>query len=289
MRDLHRLRSEAEILAAELPDFQALTKERVTAQPGGAPRQRAGHGEDFWQYRSQSPEDSASAIDWRRSATGDDFYIREHELQSARLLEIGMDGSEGFDWSGDAKRFSKADEARVILTSIALRFAEDGDLVSVLGSGKAPVRSGQLSARLLEDLDHGENDGRPAILRREAGFVIFASDFYGDLETLQNWVNQSAGEGSFGILLQVVDPLEAEFPFSGRVKFSRPGGLKERIFGRTEGLKDEYFARFMQRQDAVRDIARRVGWQFEAHIVGQPRRPLAFRIIQALADRGDGK
>ena len=127
MRDLHRLRSEAEILAAELPDFQALTKERVTAQPGGAPRQRAGHGEDFWQYRSQSPEDSASAIDWRRSATGDDFYIREHELQSARLLEIGMDGSEGFDWSGDAKRFSKADEARVILTSIALRFAEDGD------------------------------------------------------------------------------------------------------------------------------------------------------------------
>ena len=51
MRDLNRLRAEAETLASELPEFSVLTRQQATAHPGGASRQRAGHQqsyEDTW-------------------------------------------------------------------------------------------------------------------------------------------------------------------------------------------------------------------------------------------------
>ncbi|MAK60091.1 MAG: hypothetical protein CMK09_03845 [Ponticaulis sp.] len=286
MSDPDRLRAEAEALAAELPDFPSLTRDRSTAQHGGAPRQRAGHGEDFWQYRGQTPEDSANSIDWRRSATGDDYFIREHELQTARLLEVGVDVGSGFNWAGAKDQLTKAQEAKVILTSLAIRFVENGDLAAVLGSGKPPARSGDLSARIIEELIYERSDQFIPNVRRETSAIIYASDFYGDLTALNDWVRLCASNSLPGVLLQVIDPLEAEFPFSGRVKFKRPGGLKERIFGRTEDLKDDYFKRFMDRQYAVKHLAEQVGWHFEAHIVGEPRRPLAFRIMQAMAQAG---
>ena len=106
------LRAEAETLSEGLPTIEMLAGYRTTAQSGAASRQRSGTGEDFWQYRGQTPDDSAASIDWRRSATGDELYIREHELQSARLLSIWADGSKSFDWKSDRAPLTKADAAR---------------------------------------------------------------------------------------------------------------------------------------------------------------------------------
>lgn len=286
MSDPDRLRAEAEALAANLPEFPALTRDRSTAQHGGAPRQRAGHGEDFWQYRGQTPEDSATSIDWRRSATGDDLFIREHELQTARLLEVGIDVSAGFNWAGAKDQLTKAQEAKVILTSLAIRFTENGDLAAVLGSGKPPTRSGDLASHIIEELIYDRSDDFIPTARHETSAIIYASDFYGDLSALKNWVTQCAADNLPGVLLQVVDPLEAEFPFSGRVKFKRPGSRIQRIFGRTEDLKEEYSQRFLERRSAVEELAKQVGWHFETHIVGERRRPVAFNIMQTMAQSG---
>ena len=144
MRDTDRLRADAESLAAQLPEFQLLERELSTGHYGGAPRKRAGHGEEFWQYRSQTPEDSASAIDWRRSATGDDFYIREQELQTARLMEIWVDPSEGFDWRSDAPdghcicrgvrgRFAIAGAGGVGPTAYGVVYSPRGDPCGCIG------------------------------------------------------------------------------------------------------------------------------------------------------------
>ncbi|MAP96432.1 MAG: hypothetical protein CMK07_15915 [Ponticaulis sp.] len=282
MRDTDRLRADAESLAAQLPEFQLLERELSTGHYGGAPRKRAGHGEEFWQYRSQTPEDSASAIDWRRSATGDDFYIREQELQTARLMEIWVDPSEGFDWRSDENLPTKADEARVLLTALALRFAESGDLAAVLGSSKHPGRSSQLASKLIEDSCQTAASSAMPPLRNETGHVVIASDFYGNPEPLRNWVRQTAAKGCQGLLLQVVDPMEADFPFAGRVRFRRPGGALSRIFGRTEGLKDDYLERFKTRQAEIRAIAQRVGWSFQTCVVGEPRRALAHKLMTGL-------
>ena len=289
MSDLERLRAESEALAAELPELSGLVRQQATAHPGGAPRQKAGHGEDFWQYRSQTPEDSAGAIDWRRSATGDEFYIREHELQTAQLLEVWVDPSPGFDWKSEDQLLTKADEARVLTTAIALRFSEEGDLTAALGGVKAPARANRAADYLLSDSVLPNRDLAPPPSRRDASFAILASDFYGDIGAIERWVLQSAGKSIQGILLQVCDPLETSFPFQGRMKFTRPGGKAEKIFGRVEGLRDDYLERFEARQTQIAELARRVGWTYRTHVTGEPRRGVCFDLMNFLAATGGGK
>ena len=286
MRDLNRLRAEAETLASELPEFSVLTRQQATAHPGGAPRQRAGHGEDFWQYRGRTPEDSANAIDWRRSATGDELFIREHELQTARQMEIWVDPSSGFDWTSVKGGLTKAEEARIILAALAFQFCAEGDRARVLGSGKGAFNAGQVIQKSLEAFDQPNRSDVPSVPKRDSSIVIIASDFYSNLDDMARAISSAASDGASGMLLQICDPMEVEFPFSGRVKFRRPGSTLSRIFGRTEDLKDTYEERFKKRQDAVRALAARIGWGFETHVLGNTRRPLAFRMMQDLAGAG---
>ena len=286
MRNLLLLRAEAETLASELPTLDSLRAQRTTAQAGAAPRQRPGHGEDFWQYRGQTPEDSANAIDWRRSATGYDLYIREHELQSARLMEVWIDPGIGFDWAGSDMRLSKADEARIMACALASRFCESGDMTAVLGGRKGPSTSSHVTENLLEDFDLAQSGPSFPLPRRDTASVVLASDFYGPLDQVSHWVRQTSAQGIGGILLQICDPVEISFPFSGRMKFRQPGSLTERIFGRTEGLKDDYLKRFKARQTALKTLAGSVGWQYETYETGTPRRQIAYRLLQHIAMLG---
>lgn len=285
MRDLNRLRALAETLASELPEYSLLAQQQATAAPGASPRKRSGHGEDFWQYRGRTPEDSSSSIDWRRSATGDELYIREHELQTARQMEIWLDPSAGFDWTGSDDRLTKADEARVMLLGLAKRFADEGDRVGVLGGAKAPSANNVLP-NILEDFELPNRAAHPPVPRRESSLLLIVSDFYTGLDEMSRFAHSAAANGQMGVLLQICDPMEVEFPFTGRVRFSRPGGTLSRIFGRTEGLKEAYDKRFKARQDAVRDLAARIGWGFEAHMTGAERRPSAYRVMQSLITSG---
>jgi uncharacterized protein (DUF58 family) len=279
------LRAEAESLAGNLPPFDQVAGYRTTAHSGAAARQRAGHGEDFWQYRSQTPEDSAAAIDWRRSATGDELFIREHELQSARLLSLWADASPGFDWKSDAAPLTKADCARIILSAIGIRYSETGDMVGVIDGMNGVTSSHHLVGPMVDDFMHLEGN-IPGIPRSDTAQIILASDFYGDIEGITHWVERETIEGRSGILLQIIDPMERDFPFTGRVKFRLPGSKLTKIFGRTELLKDAYMERFHARQDALASLSLKTGWQYFTHCTSDPMAPTAFSLMSALHVEG---
>ena len=54
-------------------------------------RRRAGHGENFWQYRQAVPGDARSTVDWRRSGKSDQQFIREMEWEAAQTVSIWVD------------------------------------------------------------------------------------------------------------------------------------------------------------------------------------------------------
>jgi len=58
------------------------------------------------------PSDSANQIDWRRSARGDQVYIRENEWEAANTVYFWRDGSDGMDWSSSKKLPTKRNRAR---------------------------------------------------------------------------------------------------------------------------------------------------------------------------------
>ena len=86
------LRRDAEKVGGALPPLLAQAELlAATVAMGFHGRRRAGHGENFWQYRQAVPGDPRSAVDWRRSGKSDQQFIREMEWEAAQTVSIWVD------------------------------------------------------------------------------------------------------------------------------------------------------------------------------------------------------
>lgn len=268
MISLTTLRSEAEAIARQLPDMSLQAAAADVMHPGAAGRKRAGSGEQFWQYRHYAQTDAADRIDWRRSARGNDYFVRETEMETARTIYLWNDPHDGFDWTGSADTPTKADRAKVIMLGVATLLSKSGERIGVLGGGRPPALGKAATARTAEDLLNATS-GR-LMPPKSSGMVIIASDFYDPIDTWQARLAPLAAKCRHGVLVQITDPIENTFPYQGRTRFTRPGGALDRIFGRAETVRDDYLSRFAAQQDAVDKLALSMGWASVRHRTDQP-------------------
>ena len=64
---------------------------------------------------------------------------------------------------------------------------------------------------------------------------------------------QLSSTGAHGHIVQVVDPAEETFPYSGRVEFIEPEGGGSITTGRAEAWKRDYVARVARHRDDIRE------------------------------------
>ncbi|MEO0606828.1 MAG: DUF58 domain-containing protein [Pseudomonadota bacterium] len=267
MISISTLRADAEVLARQLPGLALQAAAADVIHPGAAGRKRAGSGEQFWQYRRYTQTDAADRIDWRRSARGDEYFVRETELETARTVLFWTDPQAGFDWSSDPGRETKADRARTIMLALGILLAKDGERIGLL-SGSRPASIGKSAAdKLAEDLlsSAAERIDPP----RAQALAVVASDFYDGTETWRARLAPLARTCRHGVLLAISDPVEHEFPFSGRTKFSRPGSSLDRLFGRAETVRDTYLEKMAAHEAALQKLAEHMGWALIKHRTDQ--------------------
>ena len=89
-----------------------------------------------------------------------------------------------------------------------------------------------------------------------------------------------------GCLLQICDPMEAEFPFAGRTRFARPGDAKPRIVGKAESIRDGYLQRFEERRRDLTALAAGMGWRFISHVTTEEARVPLNRLAFAFNSAG---
>ncbi|MEQ9317475.1 MAG: DUF58 domain-containing protein, partial [Henriciella sp.] len=265
--DLATIRAEAEVLARSLPGLNLKARAADAAHLGAAGRKRAGTGEQFWQYRHYAHEDAAHRVDWRKSARGDELFVRETELETARTILFWCDPHKGFNWTGQASRITKADAARIIMLAGGMLLSRAGERVGVLGSGRSASFGQAATEKLGEDLYQQGQTGFPPPPRSKAIFVV-ASDFYDPIEIWRERIGTLAGRSDEGILLAISDPTEENFPWQGRTRFSRPGAQLFRIFGRAETVREDYLARYRSHFEALENLAAGMGWQLVRHSTG---------------------
>ena len=261
------LRAEAEEVARSLPGLNLKARAADAAHLGAAGRKRAGTGEQFWQYRHYSQEDTAQRIDWRRSARGDDVFVRETELETARTILFWCDPHQGFDWTGAPARHTKADAARIMMLANGLLLSKAGERIGVLGSRRNASFGKAAADKLGEDLTNPASQTFPPPPRARAIFTI-ASDFYDPVEVWRERLAPLARASKEGILLSLSDPIEEDFPWQGRVRFSRPGEAMSRIFGRAESIRETYLARYREQAARMEALAASLGWQYVRHSTG---------------------
>jgi uncharacterized protein (DUF58 family) len=114
------------------------------------------------------------------------------------------------------------------------------------------------------------------------GRGVFLSDFLGDLGAIEAALSQAADRGVKGVLIQVLDPAEEEFPFDGRTIFESMGGTMQHETLRANDLRSRYLARLAERKDRLATLARAVGWHFTTHHTGSPAQSALLWAFAAL-------
>ena len=91
------------------------------------------------------------------------------------------------------------------------------------------------------------------------------------------------GNGAHGHVVQIVDPAEETFPYSGRVEFIEPEGAGSITAGRAETWRADYEARVERHRDEIRAETDRLGWSFTIHRTDRPATELLLALHAQLA------
>ncbi|MFK7834665.1 MAG: DUF58 domain-containing protein [Sulfitobacter sp.] len=263
------LRSDAEEQAARLPALLARAEHLAGAVLLGAHgRRRAGMGDDFWQYRPAQIGDSRRMIDHRRSAMGDQEFVREREWQIAQSVMLWVDQGASMRFSSDANVPQKADRARLLGLALAIMLLRGGERVGLTGTALPPRRGNPQVLRLAElfcqddDADYSPPEHRAMIPHARA---VFISDFMGDLEGVKTALTKAADRGVRGVLYHVLDPSEEAFPFTGRTIFESVGGTLSHETLKANDLKGRYLERLAARKAELERLCALTGWQYGLH------------------------
>src|SRR5438046_7604040 len=229
-------------LAANLP--RLILESRKIAAPvihGVHGRRRAGSGENFWQFRRFVSGEEAGGIDWRGWARDDNLYVREREWEAAHTIWLWPDRSPSMAFSSRLARESKLDRTLTIAFALAEILVEAGERVGLPGLMR-PTGSRAVIDRMADAIIHDptERTSLPAgFAPASLSEIVVLSDLWSPIEEIRSTLTQLSSNGSQGHLIQIVDPAEETFPYSGRIEVTEPEGAGETTAGPAQHWRAE--------------------------------------------------
>lgn len=283
------LRQHAEELADRLPPL-LVAAERVaaTVAQGVHGRRRVGIGETFWQFRPYQPGDPTTRIDWRQSARSTQLFLRDQEWEAAESVWLWADRSASMRYRSASRWPTKEDRGLLLLLALASLLTRAGERIALLGDRRRPMGGRVGMATLCEDLlarplEIGSLAPMQALPRYAR--VVLISDFFIPVEQLRDRLRGFVAMGVRGHLLQVLDPAEPELPFAGRVRFE---GLERdgvALIGNVDSVRRRYQGRLEAHREALRLLARSLGWTFASHLSDHPPEPALLALYTVLSTK----
>ena len=284
----------AEALGARLPPL-LVAAERVaaTVAQGVHGRRRVGQGDSFWQFRRFVAGDPIARIDWRQSAKSgrpvpDGWFIRETEWEAAQTVCLWRDTSASMRWRSRGAPVEKRERAGLLLLALASLLLRGGERVTMIASGARPVSGRAGLDRLAERLDGdgGDDAGLPphVSVPRHARVVLFG-DFLSPLEEIQAAIGRLAAIPVSGYLMQILDPAEADLPYTGRIRFRGLEREGDTLIPRVEGVRGEYGQRLKAQQEGLAAICAAAAFGFAIHRTDHSPEAALLGLYTALTAR----
>ncbi|MGB8547416.1 MAG: DUF58 domain-containing protein [Xanthobacteraceae bacterium] len=278
-------------LAASMPRL-ILEARRVAATVihGLHGRRRAGSGENFWQYRRFVSGEAAARVDWRRSARDDHLYVREQEWEAAHTVWIWPDRSQSMLFASASAQGTKLERSLVIALALAEVLVEGGERIGIPGLMR-PTASRNVVERIAQAIvhDQAERTSLPPTFSPSAlAETVVLSDFWSPIARVHETIAQLSANGSAGHVVQIVDPAEETFPYSGRIEFVEPEGAGTITAGRAETWRADYIERIKRHRADIRTETDRLGWSFIVHRTDRPASELLIKLHGQLGAGREG-
>lgn len=278
--------------AARIPDLLIEARRVVsTVISGWHGRRKRGIGENFWQFRPYVDGEALSRIDWRRSARDNHIYIRDREWEAAHTAWLWADASASMLFKSRPAEVSKESRALVLILALAELLSRSGERIGFPGV-MDPTAARNGAERLATALALAQPaEGLPdlAAVRRFSEIVI-VSDFLAPVDEIRSLLARIADRGARAHLIEVIDPAEESFPYSGRTEFRDPETGARLTAGRAEALAEEYRRLFLARRDAIAGECRRFGWSYTVNRTDRPASEALVRVhFNLSAGAGEGR
>ena len=265
---IRRADGESRTLAASLPRL-VLEARRIAANVihGLHGRRRAGAGENFWQYRRFVSGEPAQNVDWRRSARDDHLYVREQEWEASHTVWLWPDRSPSMAFASKQARDSKLERGLIVTFALAELLVAGGERVGIPGLMN-PTASRSVIDKMAQAMLHDDAARLslpPSFVPAALAEIVVLSDFWSPISEIKIMLAGLSASGAHGTLIQIVDPAEETFPYSGRIEFVEPEGGSVITAGRAEKWADDYVARLALHRAEIRAETNKLDWLFSTH------------------------
>ena len=231
-----------------------------------------GFSVEFSDYRDYQPGDDLRHLDWRLYARNDRLCIKRYMQETNARFYVVCDTSASMKYRGGAAWGSKLECAKVLaaaLTWFLLRQNDAAGMVTLSGESEVPefVRPSQrpnqfgLMLRQLESLQAAGGARLARLLQHTVRLVhrrsviLFFSDLLEPSEEVSLGFKQLRFNGHEGIIFQVLDADEMEFPFTEPKLFEDlETGVRRMVTPRA--VRETYLARFNAFMEAHRETFR---------------------------------
>ena len=274
----------ARLRASLVPDLLVESRRVVnTVIAGWHGRRKKGIGENFWQFRPYVEGEAMSSIDWRRSGRDDHVYVRDREWEAAHTIWLWSDPSPSMLYQSVMAQLSKESRALVLVLALAELLSRSGERIAWPGlTDPFTARNG--AERLASHIAHASPESaRPdlTVVRRFSDIVI-VSDFLEPADETMAWLSVLARTGARAHLIEVCDPAEESFPYSGRTEFVDPETGNRLVAGRAEGLGQIYRRLYLARREELASWCTRQGWSYTVNHTDRPASEALVRVHMAM-------
>jgi uncharacterized protein (DUF58 family) len=271
-------------LVERLNHLQVTARRVVEGSITGAHRSPLkGASVEFRQHRFYTPGDEPRRLDWRVLARTDRPYIREYDEETnlRAVLLLDASGSMAYGRPGADSKFEYGCKMVAALAYLMLGQTESvgvGLIGPRLDAWVAPRAGSAQLSRVIDVLERAAPKGESSVSRTmqetaerlgRRSLVIAVSDFFAPPQALRDGLARMRHDRHETVLLQLLDPDEAEFPFE---KWSRFRGLEGERSQLCEpaAMRKIYLENFDAHRRALEETARTLGSAFHSFTTDKP-------------------
>lgn len=262
---------------------------------------RKGAGVEFGGHRAYVPGDDLRHLDVRSLLRHDHLLVRQFETETDRALRLVVDATASMAYRGAKAPGAKLAWCSLVAAALARIAVRSGDPVSLGFIGGAPKARGvpvsggrEAFERIVDALEaqvpEGDAYSDVAVLDRALGalaraarrgsVVVVLSDLLDLPAVAPERLAAIATRGRVLVVVQVLDPDEATFPFDETVRLRAMEG--EAIVESDEAARESYLARLAELREGWRRALLARGASFVSATTDQDPVAAVRAIVEAI-------